>query len=515
MNQLVARFRSQITGVLSGFDRLVFRGTLLPLVRDNGMYAFLCRAGVRLLDFGPFVRRTSDEIKDAALVEAHGSKRPVRYLKSSKTNKEELVRHLLAEHPVDTGLVCTLTTVEPCMSFEYHRSRDPKERGLKLVPRKCLHLYKYFLHPELGLVGSRLETWFPFNVQVWLNGREWLAVQLQRKGIEFKRYDNCFTWLDDVVRAQALMDKQLETDWTKLLTKSARALNPLHARIFKPWPMDYYWSAYQSEWATDVMFQEPRALAAVYPALVQHAMLHFSSPDVMRFLGRKAPGNYTGEITTSFKDRAEGVRVKHWADGNSIKMYDKAGSVLRVETTIANPSGFKVFRPLSTDPSGQLAWLPMRKGIADMHRRAQVSQRANDNYLDALSKVDDATPLSVVFDEVGHAVVRDGHRSRAIRIGDRDDIALLKAICRGEFATNGMRNRDLQRLLHPVCSTREVRRKVSAKIGRRLRLLRAHGLIRKVQKSHRYTMTEKGHLLAAALFAARDATTKQLLRDAA
>jgi len=249
-----------------------------------------------------------------------------------------------------------------------------------------------------------------------------------------------------------------------------------------------------------------------------HTAIQAVKPDMIgTFLGRehKLPPNNTEEIGNDFQTRIQGTRIKHRRGPCSIKMYDKAGSVLRVETTIANPSGFKVFRPLSTDPSGQLAWLPMRKGIADMHRRAQVSQRANDNYLDALSKVDDATPLSVVFDEVGHAVVRDGHRSRAIRIGDRDDIALLKAICRGEFATNGMRNRDLQRLLHPVCSTREVRRKVSAKIGRRLRLLRAHGLIRKVQKSHRYTMTEKGHLLAAALFAARDATTKQLLRDAA
>lgn len=159
----------------------------------------------------------------------------------------------------------------------------------------------------------------------------------------------------------------------------------------------------------------------------------------------------------------------------------------------------------------------MRKGVADLHRRAQVSQRANDNYLTALSAVDDSTPLSEIFDEVSHPVTSNGNRTRALRIGDSADIALLEAISRGEFSTAGFRNRDLQQLLYPVrCDPSDnARRKISAKCGRQIRLLRAHGLVRKVQRSHRYTLTQKGHRLAAALFAARHATTKQLLRDAA
>jgi hypothetical protein len=517
VDRFVAHFRSQITGVLSGFDRLVFRGSLLPLIRDGGMYFFLEAAKVRLLDFKDFVLKTSESVKQAALGDVHRDKRPLRYLESSKTDKEDLAHQLLAKNPVTSGLVCVFTTVEPCMSFEYHRSQDRNERGLKLRPKKCLHVYKYFIHPDFGFMGARLQTWFPFNIQVWLNGREWLAVHLKRKSVDFKRHDNCFTWLGDVEAAQRLMDKQLETDWARALTDIARSLNPLHATVFKPMPMDYYWCAYQSEWATDIMFKDPRSLAAVYPALVKHAMFHFSSADVMRFLGRKAHGNYTGELVTSFKDRPEGVRVKHWVDGNSIKMYDKAGSDLRIETTVAKTSGFKVFRPLQNDPNGKLAWRPLRKGIADLHRRAQVSQRANENYLDALSTVDDTTALSSIFDAVSRPVTNNGRRSRAIRIGDPNDVALLKAVCRGEFATAGFRNRDLQRLLHPVRrdDSPEAKRKLSAKIGRQLRLLRAHGLIRKVQKTHRYMLTAKGHLLAAALFAARHATTKQLLREAA
>lgn len=103
------------------------------------------------------------------------------------------------------------------------------------------------------------------------------------------------------------------------------------------------------------------------------------------------------------------------------------------------------------------------------------------------------------------------------KVGNHDDIALLEAVSRGEWATAGFRNRDLRRLLHPSkrLATVEEARKLSARISRRLRLLRAHGIINKIQKSHRYRITEKGQQLTAALFAAREATVEKLIGKAA
>lgn len=518
MEKFVAHHRPLVTAVLSGFDRLVFRGSLLPLMRDGGMYTFLCRAGVRLLDFKDFVVETSERVKAAALAEARDLDRPIEHLLSPKTSKEDFARRLLDRHPTDGGLICALTTVEPCMSFEYHRSQDKRERGLKLKPRKCLHIYKYYLHPRFGFMNARLQTWFPFNIQICLNGREWLGRQFARRGVtDFLRHDNCFMRLGNARLAQRLMDDQLKLDWRRALDAIARSLNPLHDEIVAPWPMDYYWSAYQTEWATDILFKDPRSLAAIYPSLVKHAMLHFKSPDVMRFLGRKANGHFLGELTTSFKHRAEGVRVKHWVNGNSIKMYDKAGSVLRVETTIAKTNDFKVYRPLQDATDGEYAWRPLRKGIADLHRRAQVSQRSNECYLDALAAVSDDTPASQVFDDVSRPANYRGRRVRALRIGDPADLALLTATARGEFATAGFRNRDLRRHLYPTkrLATVEESRRISARISRQLRLLRAHGVIQKIPKTHRYRLTPRGRLLTTALFAARTATLKQLVDKAA
>lgn len=228
------------------------------------MFFFLERAGVRRLDFKDFVTRTSDRVKEAAYAEAARLGRPVPYLESSESDKEKIAKRMLADQPIDRGLICVLTAVEPCMSFEYHRSCDPKERGLRLRPKR-----------------------FPFNVRICLNGREWAARQLRRRRSDFKRADNCFTWLGNVELAQRLMDEQLQTDWPVVLDAVARRLNPLHTEIFQAQPLDYYWSGYQTEWATDVIFRDPRALGAIYPALVRHAMEHFKSPDVMRFLGQK------------------------------------------------------------------------------------------------------------------------------------------------------------------------------------------------------------------------------------
>lgn len=516
MEMFLARFRSLVTGVLSGFDRLVFRGHLLQLFRKGGMQFFLADANVPFRDFKDFVLATTARVKQASLAEARELDRPVRYLESPTINKENLARQLLAEHPVKQGLICVLKALEPCMTFEYHRSQNRDERGLRLRPSKCLHLYKYFLHPRFGFMNARIQTWFPFNIQVCMNGREWLARQIERKGrSDFKRADNCFTWLGDPALAQRLMDQQLATDWPRALDAIARSLNPLHKTIFAPSPMDYYWSAYQTEFATDVLFKDPRSLADIYPLFVRHAMDHFRSPDVMRFLGRKAHGNFIGEIVTRFKDRPEGVRVKHWVRGNSVKMYDKAGSVLRIETTIARVDDFKVLRPRQDNPDGKLSWMPLRKGVADLHRRAEVSQRSNERYLDALADVDNTTPCSKLFDAVTRPVIHDGRRFRALRIGDPDDLALLQAICRGEFATAGLRNRDLRGLIHPPAATPEEARRLSAKVGRLLRLLRAHGIIKKVPKTHRYMVTRRGHLLTAALHAVRSATLEQLTRMAA
>ena len=165
---------------------------------------------------------------------------------------------------------------------------------------------------------------------------------MKEAGIGYEQRDNCFVRIDDLPRAQAMMDDLIERKWERFLSALARRVNPL------PGELDvygYYWSIRESEYATDVMFKDAAALAKLYPALVDHAIKRFSCRDVLRFLGRRTKATrFAGEVFSTLLARSEGVRVKHWAEENSIKMYDKQGSVLRVETTINHVRRFKVRR---------------------------------------------------------------------------------------------------------------------------------------------------------------------------
>ena len=320
------------------------------------------------------------------MAQAKASGRPVKYLNSSQTDKETIARDILAHDGVRSGLVCVLSCVEPCWTFQIHRNRENKRLELQLRPGKCLFLYHYQIHPIFGFLNARIQTWFPFSIQICLNGREWLARQMQAAGLDYLQQDNCFPWISDWSKAQRLMDSQLKTPWPKLLNGIARQLNPIHTEIFPKHPISYYWSTYQHEWALDVVFHHAADLRRFYPRWVNHAMTTFSSPDVMRFLGKpitlsgQLRQDFSGEVVSDFKRRAEGVRVKHSVNGNSVKLYDKAytskGSVLRAEATFHNGDDFRVYRRKEGDRKGPRAWRPLRRGIADLHRRAQLSHKA-------------------------------------------------------------------------------------------------------------------------------------------
>jgi hypothetical protein len=353
-----------------------------------------------------------------------------------------------------------------------------------------------------------------------MNGREWLAQHMDRVGLAYRRRDNCFSWIEDWARAQELLDEQLRTDWPALLNRLLQQANPA-VSVVDGYPTPYYWSMEEGEWASDVAFATPRALTALAPRLFRHAWLNFGSSDVMRFLGNRSPteqgphGNFEGEVVTDLKRRPEGVRIKHRLNRNWIKMYDKQGSVLRIETVINDPRDMKVYRTKEGDDNGDKSRQRLRKGVADVQRRAEISQAANERYLEGLATVNDSRSLAELADAVCRPVSWQGKRARALNPLAPDDARLLEVVNRGEFAINGFRNRDIRDLLftkRPQDNAQQ--RRQSGAITRKLRLLRAHGLIHKVAKTHRYQIRPHGREVINALLAARQANTEKLTQAA-
>jgi hypothetical protein len=482
----------------------------------DGMMGYLSRVGVLLKDFGEHAQAVTRRLIEASLTAAEESRRPVEYLQSPKTRKDEYARNIALDDGIEDGLICVLTCVEPCKTYEIYRNRDRKMLELKPRMRKCKFLYHYWIDPRFGFMSARIQTWFPFSIQVCINGREWLSRRMDETGMRYDRYDNGFPWIEDFVKAQTIMDRMHRINWPRMLDTVARRLNPKHGQMFRGLGLSYYWSAFQTEWATDFAFTSSNALVEIYPQLVRGAIATFGSRDVMRFLGKRPDRRYQGEVISDYRDRPEGVRVKHQAFGNSIKVYDKGGSLLRIETTINHPYMFQSYRSSESDPDGPKSWRPMRKGVADMHRRAEVSQQSNDRYSDALALLDTSTPIGRLAAKVCRPVRKDGTRYRALRPWSEQDRKLLESISDGKLTIAGFCNRDLARQLYPPATDDPPeRRRIASRVSYRLRILRAHGLIRKSPNRRRYHVTTKGREIITALCRSQHITLQQLNATAA
>src|SRR5438034_4514370 len=383
----VQRHKSDVIGVLHGWDRLRLQGTLRSVYYQPVMEEYLWQAGVLWKDFKRFATDLTSRVRQAAEKLAGRHQRPLIYLSSSRTRKEEVVRQIQQREQVGKGLIAVLSCVEPCRTWFLRGNRVTRKLEIKLQWGKCIHLYFYWMHEELGFLHLRLQTWFPFLIQVCVNGREWLARQMDRGGIRYRKEDNCFPWVSDVGGAQKLLAEQARIDWGKVLGELVKRCHRLDQEIRRPIGAEYYWSASQSEYAADVMFRGRAALERIYPPLVHHAVMSYGAEQVMRYMGRPGRVGIHDAVVTDRRRRSEGVRVKHWLNQNSIKFYDK-GSVLRNEVTINAPKDFRVWRAAENKPEGEKQWRVLRRSVADFGRRAEVSRKATDRYLTALAAVE-------------------------------------------------------------------------------------------------------------------------------
>ena len=494
MNAFVAAHEADVMGVLEGFDRLLFRGTLSSIAYPQGMGAFIGSRKVLYKDYGRFAQGLSDRLRRHAEEVARREGRPFQYVTSPSASKERIARGIAERDGIEEGLICVLSCVEPCRTISVRR--DARAGRLELVAqeRRCLHLYFYYLDATFGFMHVRLQTWLPMPIQVCVNGREYLARRMRRAGIGFEQRENCFARIDDLPKAQRLMDELERLNWPRVLDGFAKRVNVLLSRASGLDLWGYYWTIRESEYATDVMFKDAAGLKALYPHLVDHAMKRLDSRAVMRFLERRSNRRFDGEVTSDIQVRREGMRIKHRVEENSIKMYDKQGSVLRVETTINNPKRLRVWRRVRRKGRRKMAWVAMRKGVADTKRRVASCRAANDRYLVALASASPPPrPAHRTLDRVSERVQSNGRWHRALRPIAPADAAALAAVASGSFVLAGFSNRQLrQKLGVGDPAEPKERRRLTSAVGRTLALMRAHGLVTRIPQTRRWRVTPHG-----------------------
>lgn len=519
MKQLIKFFGESVVGVTSGFDRIVFEGMIRPLMYAESAMGFFQRRRILFKDARKWVLEQTERLTSAVekwSLEECGE--GITYLPSSRIRKEELARQRQQEKGIRVGPVGVWSCVEAGGSYRLIPG-DGAPR-LRYVRTRCKHLYVYLDHAEYGFMSIRIQTWFPYRIQIAMNGREWLARQLEQAGIGHTRLGNKILQVDNFNAVQPLLDQQLETDWCSLLDSFVPLAFPTVTSTLGT-DLSYTWNLWQSEWASDLLFNDRRTLDRTMKAMVRHAFIGGHPGRLLGYFGHPVKSNgqprsdFGGSLKTNIIELDEGYRIRHWLGSNSVKMYNQC-NVLRIESTVNQPSAFRDYRRkqgASKNASKEL--LPLRKGVADTTLRARACQGVNNRFAEHLATTQSSEPLHSILATVTARKRRRGRSVRALEPTGKD-LALLEAIADPRFTIGGFCNKDLRLLLKDddryIGKTEKQR---SGMTTRSLRLLRDHGVIRRLPKSRRYQLTSKGRQLVTALQAALAASTEQLTAIAA
>jgi hypothetical protein len=493
MELFTERHMDKISGELSCLDRVVITGTIPSICHADAMSAYLRFKSIRIFDYVRWAEPLRDQIRQNAQKLAEEAGLSIEHLRNSNVRKESLVREILKKRGEHEGLVCIFSAMEACPSYKPWHDKPSGRTFLKPDTGKCLHYYFYFIDKDLGLFYLRVPTWAPFRLQFYFNGHGLLEATLRKRQIEARMLDNAFIHVADWLAAQRLAEQLKPQLLHRKLDRYARRFCP-PVVLFES---GYHWSLMQVEYATDIVFRRQQELAPIYEALVRTAIHAVKAEDVATFLGRKLYGQYRDELGNDFKTRIQGTRIKHYMGKAAIKMYDKHGLILRIETTVNDVSLFKHHRRVEhRDGSWEMKTAALKKSIYSLPVLVELMRAANRRYLEFISTLDD--PSCALKDVEKIALpVREADRSlRGFNLFAGEDLDVFQTLVRGEFNISGFKNKHLAQRLQ------QAGRQVSPLLKR----LRAHGLIKKIGHCYKYYLTALGRRVAATALRLREMT---------
>jgi hypothetical protein len=385
---LTERYRERLHGVLSCYDRIVITGTLPGVCYAQGMTSFLYAKGIRIFDYARFAEPLRDQIRERAQQLAAEQGASIEHINKAHIRKEEVVAKVLAARGDHPGLVHVISAMEACESYKPWHDKGSGKTYLKPDSGKCLHYYFYFVDEVLGLCYLRVPTWCPFRLQFYCNGHSWLARKLTAAGIDFTMADNAFVQMSDFERAQILADTLSPKELHARLDRYAASLCPV-SEVFG---QRYHWSLMQVEYSTDLIFNSQAFLAPLYEQLSRQAVLSVKAEQVANFLGKRITPQLAQEIGSRFATRIEGTCIKHRFANTGVKMYDKFGRIIRLETTTNDVSFFKHHRKVEhKDGHSTRELAPLKKSIYSLIDLREILLGCNRRYLEFLSAIEDTS----------------------------------------------------------------------------------------------------------------------------
>lgn len=491
-NLFTSKYKENIVGINSCFDRQLYSGTIIQLTYPKGLERYLRANQILLKDFKSHAISMANDLKENAKRLAEENNAEYIYLNSSKQSNEEIVKELLNKRGDQPGLVAVITNLQTDYGFDVRGNKEVKKIELKSKQRKCLHIYFYFIDPDYGLCYFMVQTFFPFKVKVYYNGHEKLALDMQKENIKYIKSDNCFNWISDVDRAQELSNYLNVSEFHSKLDKWAEEYVPILKRLSQVWQMKYHWSIKQVEYATDIMFESEEELNIFYKQLLDYCNTTVIPEDVMSFLGKRFSGKQSGRIQNSCKRTYNGFRLKHKCGALSIKMYNKAGNVLRIELTINNVSEFKVFRKVNhKDGSVSKQNAAMEKSIYSLIHVVRIGKDCTRRYLDFLSKMDDNSKAISELSEFTNRKTEGNRNYKGFNPLNENELHIFQVLLNGALIAGGFTNKHLKKYLSQYFKEQWT----TSKVSRLLKRLIVFKLIKRVRHSYKYFLTETGRTI--------------------
>lgn len=483
-SKLLDRYREDIEGVLGCYDRLIITGTLVDVAHPEVLTARLNHFHIRCFDLKVFAEPLRDKVRDNAILTARQAGLEIEYLERRGIRKEDRIAEILEKRGRHPGLVHIFSAMESCKCFKPWHDKKTGKTGLKLTGGRCLHYYFYLIDEVLGLCYVRVPTWLPFRLQVYFNQHQWLANQLRAQGLKHELADNTFISCQDWTQAQKLADGFEIKTLAARLQQMAERFCP----VVREFRNGYHWSLMQVEYALDVVFKSAAALRPVYEEISRQAILTAKAPDIARFLNKRLSAE--AEASSDFHTRVEGTRVKHQLGRQAIKMYDKAGRVWRIECISNDVSFYRHYRKVEhRDGSSGYQVADLKKSIWSLGDLRELMRAGCARYLEFMGELEDRSGGRINLDKISRPTKDPQERSwRGFNFFLGQDQEVLLAIMRGEYQISGLSNRWLQAVLP---------KRNSGQVGRILKRLRLHGLIKKVGKTYKYYLTELGRRAVA------------------
>lgn len=479
MKLLTEKYNDVIALTLSCFDRLIIAGTLPEISYCVGMTKYLYENGVKIFDYPKFAEPFKETIRANAERIAKENGVEIEFIRKTDVRKESIISKKIEERGNHPGIVHIISTMETCTTFKPWHDKATGKTYLRPDISKCLHYYFYFIDEQVGLGYVRVPTWCPFRLMIYINGHNLLASELKQAGIKYTMLDNAFDSIEDAAKAQELSNNISIEKLHRKLEDFAWQFCP----VYKDFNLRYHWSITQGEYATDIVFKKQKDLQQIYGELIATAIHTVKPENIATFLGHKLDTRYQGEVGNNYNVRIEGSRIKHTMGSASIKMYDKFGKILRIETTTNDISFFKHFREVvHRDRETSYEMASLKKNIYSLTFLADNLKDSNRRYLEYISAFNNKEVGRKRLEKVTTSKNDNKRNYKGFNFFSDVDLSILLAIVRGEFNIYGFRNKNLQKQLGYK----------AGKISRLIKRLRIHGLIKKATDSYKYYVTKLG-----------------------